>query len=635
MKCSHCGEEGGRMMPVPLFVTKTDESRNVVGIKDAAICYSCLVNVPSILLYRASEKFRRWEIVPQDSRNAAYVLYTFEGNPSRFCYKCGAGMGCDVSSASDSIVISGVKMPYWMRQRRSLDSVSRSRYVYKPACYAYAFINNHLTNSIHNVGSGTQYYIRTNHYIRALRVGGIDAPHQSGLMVEANDGRIGSPQSLLLEEAFLSAVQLCDDCHEEMGRKPCSICKRYTNDGPVCMVCRRMEDPNDVREDEVPSFTEGLRCACGAIDPPADSVSWREENALRYMVYHNNPFPKDCSCELVPKRRGYCFLCASGTHEFEEGTFGVCAACASTYKAPNISLSFRDNTFGSELEVISSDGSDYDEDDHDEDDGECDCSECRAERRRYSTGNHEDVRANFTSILGLTRREAGMLINFAGDGSLNAGGIEIKVGPLNHDKHLDKFREFVKYLNRLYYTDESCGGHIHLGGQHLEWWTVRDVVDYASRWEDEFFRAVPQGRRDSSYARKFNGCYVVDKVIASKNEDEFLRAMLHAPDRRFKTKARSADEICHLNGYDVGITGDRYYWLNFGSYFAHRTLEVRLLEGCLNEIRLGNWIQLWGEIINTFRNDCEAARKEALLVDPSTRMRELRLYDRSLYGGEY
>lgn len=72
--------------------------------------------------------------------------------------------------------------------------------------------------------------------------------------------------------------------------------------------------------------------------------------------------------------------------------------------------------------------------------------------------------------------------------------------------------------------------------------------------------------------------------------------------RKFVTKNRKNNRFCQMNKaetFDKQLSlGDRYYSLNVQAYNRHKTLEVRMHQGTLDENELLPWIKLLLKIVN-------------------------------------
>jgi len=151
-------------------------------------------------------------------------------------------------------------------------------------------------------------------------------------------------------------------------------------------------------------------------------------------------------------------------------------------------------------------------------------------------------------------------------------GMEFISPVLWGDQGLREVARFCKLASNWEF-DSKCGYHVHLDMTHELWRNMRSIA-YA------YLRTYPT---------------IWSKMVTSRRADNAMcgEAGYHNSELR---QIHSYDDWC----YFVGIR-DRFEFVNWRAWFSHRTLEIRLHEGTLNNRTIINWIKLHSVFIDTVR----------------------------------
>lgn len=180
---------------------------------------------------------------------------------------------------------------------------------------------------------------------------------------------------------------------------------------------------------------------------------------------------------------------------------------------------------------------------------------------RHSNKNYIGIEIEFNHAPGVDQgkiakslKDAGLAryVNVTTDGSC---GWEVRV-LLPEDDYVEPLKQIMKVIKDLGHSaDARCGTHIHFDMRN------RDVK------------------------MVYGNLYKTQKFL-----------------RKFVTKNRKYNRFCQMNKIDTFdkqmSLGDRYYALNVQAYNRHKTLEVRMHQGTLEEGEILPWINLLLRIVN-------------------------------------
>lgn len=199
------------------------------------------------------------------------------------------------------------------------------------------------------------------------------------------------------------------------------------------------------------------------------------------------------------------------------------------------------------------------------------------------------------------------------DGSLSGmgQGTEFRSLPFQGDDLLNRIAAFGKELvRREYYTNTSCGLHIHLEVPNNNLSFLKKIYIFYSRFEKFFFNMLPKSRQDTGYCDKFDRYddYTEKEVIPIRKLHDFKTLFYNSSLYLSKQK---------YHGHDK-----RYCWINLHSIFYRGTLEVRAHSGTINSKKINNWIMIHLTILNTLKK----MSLQELLDMPVTRPAFLKLF---------
>lgn len=161
-------------------------------------------------------------------------------------------------------------------------------------------------------------------------------------------------------------------------------------------------------------------------------------------------------------------------------------------------------------------------------------------------------------------------ISFVRDGSVNAderggvGGNEIRIC-CAFDKMDEVMKPILDALKEHAYVNDTCGGHVHFDMRHLD---INAVI--------------PMGQR-LQLARN-----ALALVCAEKRRTNSYTKLMY--DSNYNYAPISSSQMAACN---------RYMAINWSAYAKHKTLEVRLFEGCLDYKRVKEWIVLNAKVMST------------------------------------
>lgn len=219
------------------------------------------------------------------------------------------------------------------------------------------------------------------------------------------------------------------------------------------------------------------------------------------------------------------------------------------------------------------------------------------------------------------------------DGSLSDrnAGVEVQTSPMRMKKGEDTLHEFCKNARKLgWTTDDSCGVHVHLDAQDIRenpelvrrLFLLYFVMDYS------ILAMVPAERRSNRYCapldatrargllrhegRFYDKGFSVDKIISSRpTKKDFLEMFYKKPMEQIPEELR--------NHYNEA----RYHGINFHPlYNKFGTVEVRYLEGTLDDELIINWVAFHQHIVDSARLIREVEAIELFHIKgPKTRLR--------------
>lgn len=184
-------------------------------------------------------------------------------------------------------------------------------------------------------------------------------------------------------------------------------------------------------------------------------------------------------------------------------------------------------------------------------------------KRKYGVEIETHVCPNYEALQNNT--------NFGCKPDCSIMGLEFDSPVLYGDEGLTQIEEFLSFGDRHGWSvSDDCGCHTH--------YDMRDESDVelyrvAYAYAISYFfwkRCVSDKRRNNSYCRapRYSGSDI----------------------RRYFVSNQSFTRNCY--------NGSRYDYVNLEAYYAHRTFEIRLLEGTLDANIICNWIRIHTSFID-------------------------------------
>ncbi len=147
------------------------------------------------------------------------------------------------------------------------------------------------------------------------------------------------------------------------------------------------------------------------------------------------------------------------------------------------------------------------------------------------------------------------------DGSVD--GMEFISPPMWGDMGIAEIRKFCEHARRLNFAvDSACGYHVHCD---LTNEVSEQLISVALGYHYTYpvwCKFVSRSRRSNYYCAEHD--YNPSEFKQAKSFSEFM---------------------------DLFINSDRYKWINWHAYRQHKTLEIRIHGGTLNEAKIINWIK--------------------------------------------
>jgi hypothetical protein len=207
------------------------------------------------------------------------------------------------------------------------------------------------------------------------------------------------------------------------------------------------------------------------------------------------------------------------------------------------------------------------------------------------------------------------------DGSVVPSGKEMVVAPMGGDEFLRGVFELGKLLaTNDCSVNNSCGFHVHVNAQDMNWWALRRLIQLYTRIEGDIYRHIISAERAGNcgfFKRKLELWQTLSPVLArAKSVNEIKHAILaHLyQDYNLIDKHSSVDVLKNpsLGERWTGVKAEkyggeaRYLGLNLHSYFYRGTVEWRMFEGTVSLDDIVNWPLVCGWIVETCINKSDS-----------------------------
>ena len=170
------------------------------------------------------------------------------------------------------------------------------------------------------------------------------------------------------------------------------------------------------------------------------------------------------------------------------------------------------------------------------------------------------------------------------DGSL-INGSEFALRQItNGDNIIREVSEFCNMLREYNYgTDDSCGVHVHIDFSEGNLSTLKRAVSLYQRYEPIIYEFVGADRIRKRYSKP-----LTDGVNDGLHFPPLREAMRTNNLRAFKVSYYDRERYEQLETYKY--YDGRYFGTNIHSVFLNNTLELRHLEGTLDDHKINTWI---------------------------------------------
>lgn len=208
-------------------------------------------------------------------------------------------------------------------------------------------------------------------------------------------------------------------------------------------------------------------------------------------------------------------------------------------------------------------------------------------------------------VMSLVAKSSPVELGIAHDGSVSRDdyddaeqedsfGIEFQTPKLGGDKG----QQFIENLTGLlienkFYTNSSCGLHIHLDGGKDFMKTGRECEALRRLWlfhwlfEDVILSFLPKERRKNTYCRVLKQSFHLDEILQA-NTGEKLQTLWY----------RAQDRAEMIDMKNQNRNGTRYRGFNLHSLLCNNHLEIRYHSGTINPQKILYWVVLHQAIMD-------------------------------------
>lgn len=164
-------------------------------------------------------------------------------------------------------------------------------------------------------------------------------------------------------------------------------------------------------------------------------------------------------------------------------------------------------------------------------------------------------------------------------------------------------------------VNNGCGCHVHIDARDVSPKAIHRFLQLVCHIEPVLYSMVPPERRNSVYCRKASPTFRT--WLACTAAPTYERWLLNHisgyaevyKQQRFLARVRAA-----RSKYNGQVP--RYLSFNLKPYFGYGTVECRLLEGCVNPVRIINWGVTLAAIMDTANQTEQAALDVLLRLSP-------------------
>ena len=163
------------------------------------------------------------------------------------------------------------------------------------------------------------------------------------------------------------------------------------------------------------------------------------------------------------------------------------------------------------------------------------------------------------------------------DGSLSEGGREFMMMPEVGDDALRSVEDFCNWaLEDGWYTDNSCGIHVHTDAFYLGVSELKGIMVVARALEPFIYQMLPLERSKNRYSTPMNDKIPTKAILEVRSIGEFCNLWYKEMNNTYASTEKYNDS--------------RYRGLNMHSRMLHGTVEYRYHHGSLNSESIVNWM---------------------------------------------
>ena len=185
------------------------------------------------------------------------------------------------------------------------------------------------------------------------------------------------------------------------------------------------------------------------------------------------------------------------------------------------------------------------------------------------------------------------------DSSLSSDGIElINHVPLCGESAVNAINKIYQFFKTKYYTDNTCGYHIHLDCTQETEETIKKFVKFCIQIQDSVLYLVSENRVRQFLRLYHTYCKKLPPFDDNQTLEDYINKKLG--------NARQDEKYKYATKYHLS----RYHWWNFHSYFYRMTIECRLHQGTLYPSQILNWAELWIKLFEFVKTTPESNYKQ-------------------------
>ena len=164
----------------------------------------------------------------------------------------------------------------------------------------------------------------------------------------------------------------------------------------------------------------------------------------------------------------------------------------------------------------------------------------------------------------------------------------------------------------------SCGCHVHVDARDLDVPAVERLIHLLIHLEPLLFSMVPIARRTNTFctpAAPLLRAWLTRRHLLTA--EPWLLECIYGRDTDARILYTAPGALARLKKDKLKHRGQitRFLAFNFMPYFGHGTIECRLLDGCVNPVRLINWGVMLASLFD-YARDCHVKDVHDLIKQP-------------------